>query len=80
MVIDHKGRILHASAKLANMLGHAATNLMKMELTSLLPQPICQMHGAWFKVRRLCPLTRWLKRPLDMSGASLSVYRSGVRV
>jgi hypothetical protein len=50
MVVDHKGRILHATAKLSSLLGHPVLNLVKMELNQLLPQPICQMHGAWFKV------------------------------
>ena len=50
MVVDHKGHILHATTKLASLLGHSLGNLTKMELNSLLPQPICQMHGAWFKV------------------------------
>lgn len=55
MVVDHKGRILHATAKLSSLLGHQVANLVKMELNQLLPQPICQMHGAWFKVRdRMC--------------------------
>lgn len=51
MVLDHKGRILHATAKLSSLLGHPVANLSKMELNALLPQPICQMHTAWFKVR-----------------------------
>jgi hypothetical protein len=50
MVVDHKGRLLHATAKLATLLGQSVSNLSKMELNALLPQPICQMHGAWFKV------------------------------
>jgi hypothetical protein len=50
MVVDHKGRLLHATAKLATLLGQSVSNLVKMELSTLLPQPICQMHGAWFKV------------------------------
>jgi len=52
MVVDHKGRIIHANTKLASLLGHTVPNLTKMELKALLPQPYCQMHGAWFKV---CP-------------------------
>lgn len=57
MVLDHKGRVLHATAKLASLLGHPMSKLTKMELNNLLPQPICQMHGAWFKVSvaPLCP-------------------------
>jgi nitrogen-specific signal transduction histidine kinase len=41
MVVDHKGRILHATAKLSSLLGHQVANLTKMELNQLLPQPIC---------------------------------------
>lgn len=51
MVVDHKGRILFATDKLANLLGHPMAKLTKLELNNLIPQPICQMHGAWFKVR-----------------------------
>jgi hypothetical protein len=50
MVVDHKGRILHATAKLAQMLGVPVAKMTKMELSALLPQPVTQMHGAWFKV------------------------------
>lgn len=55
MVLDHKGRVLHATAKLASLLGHPMAKLTKMELNNLLPQPICQMHGAWFKVSVVVP-------------------------
>lgn len=50
MVVDHKGRLVHATAKLSMLLGHPVANLTKMKLNALLPQPICQMHGACFKV------------------------------
>jgi hypothetical protein len=50
MVVDHKGRILHATAKLAQMLGVPVARMSKMEMNALLPQPVTQMHGAWFKV------------------------------
>eukprot|EP00879_Flechtneria_rotunda_P013062 GHRR01013642.1.p1 GENE.GHRR01013642.1~~GHRR01013642.1.p1 ORF type:complete len:1083 (+),score=308.01 GHRR01013642.1:2122-5370(+) len=49
MVLDHKGRIVYATDRLANMLGHSVTNMYKMDLNALLPQPYCQMHAAWFK-------------------------------
>jgi hypothetical protein len=29
--------------------------LTRMELNALLPQPFCQIHGAWFKVGRAAP-------------------------
>lgn len=63
MVVDHKGRILHATGKLSNLLGHPVAALVKMELNALIPQPICQMHGSWFKVKNmpLQPSARMLR-------------------
>jgi nitrogen-specific signal transduction histidine kinase len=51
MVLDHKGHLLFATDKLAALLGHPVSALVKMELSALLPQPYCQIHGTWFKVR-----------------------------
>jgi PAS domain-containing protein len=51
LVLDHKGRLVYATDKLATMLGYPVASLLKMELGALLPQPTCQMHGTWFKVR-----------------------------
>jgi hypothetical protein len=50
MVLDHKGRIQHATAKLAGLLGYPVSKLRSLDFDTLLPQPICQMHGTWFKV------------------------------
>lgn len=50
LVVDKKGRIQHATTKLASLLGYPVHKLCTMELNALLPQPTCQMHGAWFKV------------------------------
>ena len=50
MALDHKGRVVYATDKLAAMLGYPVTSLVKMDLNALLPQPYCQMHSAWFKV------------------------------
>jgi hypothetical protein len=50
LVLDHKARVVYATDKLAAMLGYPVASLLKMELGALLPQPYCQMHGAWFKV------------------------------
>jgi PAS domain-containing protein len=50
MVVDHKARLIYASDQLASMLGYSSSALAKMPLDLLLPQPYCQMHGAWFKV------------------------------
>jgi hypothetical protein len=50
LVLDHKARVVYATDKLATMLGYPVASLLKMELGALLPQPYCQMHGAWFKV------------------------------
>jgi PAS domain-containing protein len=55
MVVDHKARLVYASNQLANMLGYPPSALAKMPLDLLLPQPCCQMHGAWFKVREQPP-------------------------
>lgn len=53
MVLDHKGRIQHATAKLAGLLGYPVSKLRSLDFNTLLPQPVCQMHGAWFKVSAL---------------------------
>lgn len=53
MVLDHKGRIQHATAKLAGLLGYPVSKHRSLDFNTLLPQAVCQMHGAWFKVSAL---------------------------
>ena len=62
MALDSRGHVAFATDKLAAMLGYPVSTLVKMDLSTLLPQPYCHMHGAWFKVT--VSLSPWLtQRP-----------------
>jgi transcriptional regulator with PAS, ATPase and Fis domain len=51
MVVDQKGKIVHATKELGSLLGYNTRDLIKMDLTSLMPAPISHLHTGWIKVR-----------------------------
>lgn len=83
MVLDRKGRIQHATAKLAGLLGYPVSKLRSLDFNTLLPQPVCQMHGAWFKVgalgQSLC-LPPVLRTEMSTRGIYPPVHVAGRRL
>jgi hypothetical protein len=51
MVVDHKGRITHATTGLAALLGFPLRQLVGMDVASLIPPPYSQLHAGFYKVR-----------------------------
>jgi hypothetical protein len=50
MVVDHKGRIAHATSQLGALLGYPLATLQGMTLQQLVPPPYAQLHTGWMKV------------------------------
>lgn len=50
MVVDQRGRIVHASSHLAQLLGYPAKTLAEMHLSAILSPPFGQLHTGWIKV------------------------------
>jgi hypothetical protein len=51
MVVDHKGRIAHATSQLGTLLGYPLATLQGMTLSQIVPPPYAQLHTGWMKVR-----------------------------
>ena len=58
MVVDHKGRIVHATTQLGVLLGYNITTLQEMTLAQVIPPPYSQLHASWTKVRTTPPRMR----------------------
>jgi PAS domain S-box-containing protein len=74
LVTDQRGKVVHATSALAQLLGYSKAQLVTMELTDLLPPPYAQLHKAWVQVRTTRPcrqlgaLTGCRRQQLTMLG------------
>ena len=50
MVVDQKGKIVHATKELGGLLGYKPRDMISMDATSLMPSPISHLHTGWMKV------------------------------
>jgi len=50
MVLDHRGRIVYATAALGALLGFSSKQLATMDLQAIVPPPYAQLHTGFLKV------------------------------
>ncbi len=50
LVADRRGNITYTTAATAELLGTSVKQLMRSDLSKLLPQPFSLLHHKWIKV------------------------------
>jgi PAS domain-containing protein len=53
LVTDHRGNITYTTASTAELLGYSVKQLLRMDVTRLLPLPFSLLHHKWMKASGL---------------------------